>query len=323
MRERPRLLRLAPRIAAVVALLPLGCKDAQAPAPPVVSERRIAPATANPDITRWTADHLVWVADTGASDRIMLLLPGTGGTPQGARLIGSVAASLGYRGIGLMYANDIAVMQVCGTDPDVGCMARMRAEIVEGGDQSPHVEVDAANSIDGRLADLLRYLAAQHPDEAWESFLAADGSPRWDRIAVAGLSQGGGHAAYIAKLRAVPRLIMFGAPADGIGGAQAPWMQIGATPADRYYGFRHERDPFQSVSANWQALGLEAFGAPQTVDETTTAFGNTHLFITDLLPATGTYNHAHPSVYIDVVTPKRADGQPAFDALWRHLLGRR
>jgi len=36
----------------------------------------------------------------------------------------------------------------------------------------------------------------------------ADGSPRWERIAVAGQSQGGGHAAFIAKARPVARVVM-------------------------------------------------------------------------------------------------------------------
>jgi hypothetical protein len=286
-----------------------------------VTERRIAPASANARVTQWTADHFVWLAPHANGTQIMLLLPGSNGRPANARLIGSVAAQQGYRAIGLMYPDDLAVLAACARDRDGACMAKMRAEIIQGVDRSPHVDVDRDNSIDGRLADLLRYLAREYPPEGWEGFLAADGSPRWERIAVGDLSQGGGHAAYIAKLRSVPRVVMFGAPADGFRGAVAPWMQIGATPAERYFGFRHARDQFRSTPANWIALGLDAFGGVTNVDENTTSFGPAHLLTTDLLPRSGSYEQAHASVFGDGPTPRRAGGAPVFDAAWRYLLG--
>ena len=291
-----------------------------------VIERRVAPATANGKISSWTAYHLVWTRrDPAPSGTIMLLLAGSGGAPRNFRIIGSVAAERGYRTIGLMYPDDVAVVMACRRDREERCMERMRDEIVSGSNRSPHVSVDRDNSIDGRLTDLLRYLATQYPDEGWNDFLAADGTPRWDRIAVGGLSQGGGHAAYIAKLRRVPRVVMFGAPADGHqarGSRAAPWMQLGATPSDRYFGFRHTRDQFsQAIDANWRALRLESFGKAVDVSDTTTDFAGSHMFVTDLLPATGRYEQAHPSVFSDGATPKRADGRPVFEELWRYLLG--
>lgn len=303
-----------------LALLPLNDARSQSPAAPV-TERRIAPASVNARITQWTANHFVWLPPSADGGQIMLLLAGSNGRPANFRLIGAVAAQQGYRAIGLMYPDDLAVLAACNRDRDRTCMARMRAEIIEGVEQSRHVNVDRDNSIDGRLVDLLRHLAREFPAEGWESFLAADGSPRWDRIAVGGLSQGGGHAAYIAKLRPVARVVMFGAPADGIRGDVAPWMQIGATPADRYFGFRHERDQFRSIPANWNALGLAKFGGVKNVDANTTSFGSAHLLTTDLLPATGSYEQAHPSVFGDGATPRRPGGAPVFDAAWRHLLG--
>lgn len=303
-----------------LALLPWALAESQSPAGRV-TERRIAPASVNPRITQWTANHFVWLPPSADGGQIMLLLAGSNGRPANFRLIGAVAAQQGYRAIGLMYPDDLAVLAACARDRDRACMARMRGEIIEGVDQSPHLNVDRDNSIDGRLADLLRYLARDYPSEGWENFLAADGSPRWDRIAVGGLSQGGGHAAYIAKLRSVPRVVMFGAPADGIRGAVAPWMQIGATPAERYYGFRHARDQFRSIPANWKALGLDEFGGVKDVDANTANFGGTHLLTTDLLPASGSYEQAHASVFGDGPTPRRPGGAPVFEAAWRHLLG--
>ena len=221
-----------------------------------------------------------------------------------------------------MYADDIAVVAACANDPSPVCMERVRAEIIQGSNESPHVTVDRDNSIDGRLSDLLRYLDQQSPGEDWGQFLDAGGAPRWDRIAVGGLSQGGGHAAFIAKLRQVPRVVMFGAPADGYNGLVAPWMQLGATPANRYFGFHHARDPFTSIEPNWFALGLQAFGPVRSIDSESDAhFGGSHMLVTDAMPATGGYEYAHPSVFADGVTPLRPDGSPVFDRVWRYLLG--
>jgi hypothetical protein len=285
-----------------------------------VVERRISPVMANAAITQWTADHHVWLVQGRAATKLIVLLPGTNGAPANGREIGRVAAEQGYRVIGLMYPDDRAVVSECAGDPTPDCMELMRQEIVQGGDVSPHAMVDATNSIDGRLVDLLELLHADYPGENWDAFLAG-GSPKWDVIAVGGLSQGGGHAAWIARHRRVPRVVMFGAPADGYSGQVAPWMQLGATPSDRYYGFRHERDPFTSITPNWLALGMGSFAAAKVVDAATTDFGGSHMLVTGLLPATGTFDHAHPSVYADGAVP-RSSGRPVFDAAWRYLLGR-
>jgi hypothetical protein len=296
-----------------------GCTSTSEPGPASsVIERHIRPSATNAHITRFDDDHIVWLAkdESKRIGQLMLLLAGTGGTPSNGTLIGATAAEQGYHVIGLMYPDDIAVQSVCPTDPDPGCMAAMRQEIITGGNSSPYVAVDFENSIDGRLTALLQYLIRQYPDENWQQFLDVD-HPRWSNIAVGGLSQGGGHAAYIAKLRLVRRVVMFAAPADGIDGAPAPWMSIGATPATHYYGFKHERDPFTSIVPNWTALGITSFGAPTSIDAGLPTSG-THLLLTSATSATGLA--AHASVYADGATPTN-NGVPVFLAAWKYLLG--
>ena len=300
----------------------VGCAQPNATPLQAVEERRVSPGEANARITRWIDDHYIWMRTPTRATRIMLLLPGTDRKPAFGRMIGRIAAEQGYRVIGLKYADDMAVVTACASDPDPQCMEQVRQEIVTGGEFSRHVTVDRDNSIDGRLADLLRHLAATYPAEDWSGFLDERGSLRWERIAVGGLSQGGGHAAFIAKIRSVPRVVMFGAPADGYNGQVAPWMQPGVTPVDRYYGFRHARDQFRSIEPNWLALGMGAFGASATVDGANTTFGGSHMLVTDMLPATGTYLHSHGSVFEDAITPLRPDRTPVFDSAWRFLLGR-
>ena len=298
------------------------CAESQAPGKGVVEERRVSPVTVNSRLVSWTDDHLVWLQVSVRASRIILLLPGTNRQPAMGSAIGRIAAEQGYRAIGLKYADNIAIVDACSSDPNPRCMEQVRSEIIQGNDQSSHVSVDRDNSIDGRLADLLRYLDQRFPGEDWDQFLDAAGEPRWDRIAVAGLSQGGGHAAFIAKLRQVPRVVMFGAPADGYNGQVAPWMQVGATPANRYFGFRHARDPFTSIEPNWMALGLQSLGSVMSIDEESdSTFGGSHMLLTDAMPATGSYQHAHPSVFEDGTTPRRSDGSPRFATAWRYLLG--
>ena len=297
------------------------CTDAPT-SPGAVREHIVRPSEANSAISTFDQAHYVWVpaSPPPAARRMMLLLAGTQGKPADAQLIGQLAAAQGYSVVALMYPDDLAVVAACASDPAPDCMALMREEIILGTSVSPHVTVDPANSITGRLRDLVQLLASRFPEEGWSQFLE-NGELLWSAIAVGGLSQGGGHAAYIAKIRTVPRVVMFGAPADGYDGATAPWMTPGATPAANYYGFRHERDPFASISPNWRALGLDQFGAAIRVENANASFGGSHMLLTDLLPATGSYADAHPSVYVDIATPKLPNGRPVFESAWRYLLG--
>lgn len=78
--------------------------------------------------------------------------------------------------------------------------------MITGEDVSPLVSVNAANSITGRLVSLLTYLNSNFPTEGWGQYLT-NGQPRWDLITVAGHSQGGGHAGYLAKLVSLDRAV--------------------------------------------------------------------------------------------------------------------
>jgi hypothetical protein len=298
-----------------------GSADPVAPRPDGLVTHTVLPSETDARITAFNAEHIAWVDldARSATPRLVVFLPGTNGAPRNARLFPIEATRLGYHAIGLMYPDDLAVLQACVADPAPDCMEHMRAEIVSGVDRSPHVEVDRPNSIEARLLALVRLLAQRHPTEGWGSFIDAD-TLRWPSIVVSGLSQGGGHAAYIAKQRLVARVVMFGAPADGLGGQAAPWMSLGATPPDRYFGLAHVRDPFTSIVPNWEALGLERFGDVVVVERSEPPFGGTHMLTTELAPR-GSPSAAHPSVVADGATPVDGDGTPVLAPTWRYMLG--
>jgi hypothetical protein len=69
-------------------------------------------------------------------------------------------------------------------------------------------------------------------------------------------------AALIAKRTLVPRVVLFSSPFDTYSEARqlAPRiLAASATPADRWYGAYHQREPMAPVlKAAYEALGLEA-----------------------------------------------------------------
>jgi hypothetical protein len=271
---------------------------------------------------------------------LWVFLPSTRANPQQFQLIAREAAHLGYHVISLMYPNRDAVVDICNPLPDLeereGCYENIRLQTLDGIARSHFTNVNPPNSIDNRLTKLLMYLAANFPEEGWKHFLN-DGAPRWSRIAVAGHSQGGGNAAMIGKLHRVARVVMLSSPVDGCVAPPlrqcvrgnpdqaARWVAIGATPANRYYGLGHRRDfGIKPLIANWNALGLDVFGAPAAPETSAPPYGCTHMLLTDLLPASGSYDplDAHRSTARDTLTPRLADGTPALHDAWRYISAR-
>jgi hypothetical protein len=283
---------------------------------------RIAPSDTDPDIRdEWLEDHYVYV-DTAARSRRQLLIFMTGAQNpnSAAQLFPQEAALLGYHAIALTYPNSWNIGPICRDDPDPTCQERVRLEIIDGIDRTELITVTPAHSIDNRLTKLLLYLASHYPDEGWSRFIRR-GAPRWSRIALTGWSFGGMQAALMAKLRRVNRVAMFSGTADGADGVPGHWVAPGATSPDRHYVLSHLRDPIHPQGlANWEALGMFAFGEPVLVEGSAPPYDGTHILVTDLLPSSGSYAQAHPSVVRDDVTPLAPDGTPLLLDAWRYML---
>jgi hypothetical protein len=328
---------------AVSIALPLGgCRDAVNPvaaspafslspdeATPLVP-RIIAPQATDPAIDWVPAvnpqfnHHFVWLdPDQKPNGKLFVFMAGTGGRPRGYQLVQQEAARLGYRVIGLMYKNNVAVVDVCTGSPDPECSGNVRLEIIDGTDRSGFVDVNQANSIDNRLTKLLLYLDVQYPNEEWSRFLK-DGEPRWSRIAVGGHSQGAGQAALIGKIRNVKRVVMFSGPPDArIPGETDAWVSIGNTPAAKYFALFHVRDHFApGIRPNLAALDMERFGDPVMAETSESPYSGTHILVTDLEPQGGYATpNPHQSSAVDTRTPLGPDGTPLLRDAWRYLLG--
>ncbi len=308
----------------VVGLSTIGSRPVAAVCLGSPTEYVVAPQATDAAIGQPLADHYAYL-NPGARLRQQLLIffPGSCAPPSPYRSFLREAANDGYHAIGLSYPNCPEVNATCFAqmpiDPD--CHEKMRTERLDGSDATPLIAVAPANAILNRIVKLLEFLEANHPGNGWGAFLDG-GAPRWSSIAVAGHSQGAGHAANVGRLYGVARVIMFDwtdvVPLLGA----APWLsKPKATPADRYYGLLHQGTFAAAVALGWDALGLPA--GTVNADATTEPDGNSNRLTTAILDRGGTGSQAalHSAVVVDGVTPVRTDGTPLLSDLWRYLLG--
>lgn len=287
----------------------------------------IAPKDTDAALAATAASHFV-ALDPAVPSRgqLFVFLGGLIVLPADTALIVRQAAANGFHAIALDYARELNVPRLCEKDADETCYEKVRLEVFDGEDRTPLASVTRANGTFSRLSKLLAHLAATYPSDGWSAFLA-DGAPRWSAIRLGGQSEGGAHVAMMARDRVVARVCLLESPVDLITSADgqrrlAPWIKPGATPADRYYGFRHLRSSSPLAPAfplAWTALGLDRFGAAVSVDGVRAPYGGSHHLTTDLEPVgDGGPNISHRSVVQDRVTPKTTEGRPAFAPVWQY-----
>ncbi|MBM4361338.1 MAG: hypothetical protein FJ104_01565 [Deltaproteobacteria bacterium] len=264
--------------------------------------RAIVPRDTEPGLREGDPVHLYVEAAAPAAGKLFVFLPGTGGPPFGYVRILKNAAMGGYDAVGLAYVNDVAVNSLC-RPAEPTCHAEVREEVITGADLSPLVAVERVDSIEHRLVALLRHLGL-------ERYLDGD-APRWESIAFAGHSQGGGHAAFLGKRHLVHRVVLFAAT------EAAPWTRApGETPPLRHYGFMHTEDPlFAGFAPSWENLAIP--GALTSVDGASAPFGGSQRLTTSL-PATDGKPHNTPVV--DPSTPMDGD-EPVYRDVWAYLVG--
>lgn len=261
-----------------------------------------------------------------AADRHLLLLwiPGTqppgasGEGPGGAGHFCELAARLGYHAIVLKYPNEQSA-SICRNARDPREFERFRLALIAGG-KSKHLSVARADSTESRLIHLLQYLAKHDAASGWSQFLGEDGSIKWGSIAVAGQSQGGGHAALIALHHRVARVVCTGSPKDYsvAHDGPAPWLSMeSATPKERFFTFNHRQDhqgcsPEQQLE-NLRALGLDKLGPVVDVDREKPPYRHSRILTTNYPGTKLDSRTAHTSV----VNPRNED---TFLRVWTYLL---
>lgn len=263
--------------------------------------------------------------------QLLLWIPGTAAPPppgqpkadpatgrEGAEAFCQLAARLGYHVISLRYPNTVSASAERRED-DPAEFERFRLALIEGG-ASKHMTSPRSESIEYRLIKLLQHLAVTRPAEGWRQFLHDDATLRWERFAVAGQSQGGGHAALIGLRHLVARVICTGAPKDYSLNPPGPaaWLRAtSATPKSRFFAFNHLQDKqaatWPQQLENLRALKLDAFGPPVNVDTEKPPYRHTRILTTNYPGRDLTSKEAHTTV----ISFRNAS---VFEPVWRYML---
>lgn len=284
--------------------------------------RKIKPSTTDATITTFDTDSNFVYLNTSVSPKNLLLvhLPGSYGEPKRATLFGSLAANQGFHSIGLMYPNVPTVGSFCTNNSDLSCFEKVRREIIEGVDYSNEISIAFNEGIHNRIKKLITYLSANFPNENWEQYLDDNGEVVWEKIIVSGHSQGGGHAAVMAKYFPLKRALCFSSPKDWNNtiGNPPPWLSSSNwfTSRSDVYVFNHVLDVHDQQVIIWDSLGLNAFGAIVDVDNNIAPYNQTRQLSTNYVVTSG---DEHASTIQDNKTPK-INSVPVFEPVWNYML---
>ena len=274
-------------------------------------------------------------------EKLFVFLPGTGGKPADHYSeISRRAAELGYHSIGLVYKNTQSISALCGYTPDLNCSEDARLEIIYGEDLSDGVAVDEANSIQNRLSRLLIRLHEINTLAGWDNYVnLSDSSLIWNNIAFGGHSQGGGHAALIARDHSIDRLLFFNCPSDfnshPSAEDQPSWFYDDFETSDSlWYAFYHQQNGGDNRLKVYQNFGMEQWGVVRNVDEDEPPYNFTHILKTD----SNTYDYsgfvnddcdddegtsefdAHSDIIVDCELPKDVSGTNYYLQVWDYML---
>ncbi|MGB6063677.1 MAG: hypothetical protein WBG50_02650 [Desulfomonilaceae bacterium] len=272
----------------------------------------VLPSETDPRITAFNKLHFIWLPKGVPRNQLLVFLPGTGGAPNAHMSFAVTAQRLGYHVISLMYPDAVAAQTACGWSRDPDAHIKFRLAIIRGGNFE-RLHVSRIDSIEGRLAALLRYVIAHQPNRGWTQFYNQARGIEWNKVCVSGASQGGGHAYIIAKYHPVSRVIMLASPKDYSLYFQRPPKGFDSntqTPIGRMFAFNHVRDNGNGCTHAQQRKTLQQMGM-------------TRLGIAEIEKAGPDFNHAHV-LYTDVSLPTRTYHgsvlKRRFERVWIYML---
>lgn len=268
---------------------------------------RVDPHQTSSAIVTVHGPHIaVYDPNAASNHQLFLFLVGTGGKAAGSLKIDSAFAKWGYHAISLDYEDNVVAVS-CAHSLDSTTFGRYREAIVTGAPVIARIKVDPANSILNRFQKLLVYLVKHDPRGGWGQFVN-NGQPVWNRIIVAGHSQGSGHAAYIGQMFKVDRVLMFSGPQDYMDDLHRPasWLtRPSATPPSRFFAFLNLQDPFNVHHQIANCMVLMHMSEPET-----------------LMVKSGEVIHGYHRILINDFPTKKRHGStlfPQFENVWRYM----
>jgi hypothetical protein len=280
------------------------------------------PKQTDPDINTETLFDPVQIAYLPANaanrkDKLFIFIPGTISTPSGYLKITKAAATNGYYAFGIAYSNILPVEFYAGSSPDNNTVENIMNEYLTGNNSSPAVNIKKASSFENRILKMIEYMDSLYPAENWKRFITSTNEIEWNKISIAGHSQGSDHAMFIGQKRDVLRVGLFAGPGDFKlpGGSFPSFMtDAGITSRENFYGFNHTADDIRLwpvVSLVWNALQIP--GIPESIDKRYLTLP-THQLTTSI-----NTNNTHGFVVSDNATPLNAQGIPSFEPVWRYM----
>ncbi len=229
-------------------------------------------------------------SDGNFRPELFVWLPGTNSGPGAYTKVMKIAASLGYRTVGLAYMNQVTIQDRCLDDTNIdNCHTLVMKETMYGQDLTSQVNVSRANSIENRLLKLLQYLQLHYPQGRWSDFYS-NGVVNMNKIVVAGHSQGGSYTQFIGINHEVARAVGFSSAGtlipDGSTYKLASWvLQPRRTPSSRIFAMYHEGETIApAVPAFKIAMGLDIYGSTVNIDNQNYPFNCTHVLSMSWLP---------------------------------------
>lgn len=247
---------------------------------------------------------------------LFIFIPGTTASPDGYLKTVQSAASNGYYSFGVAYSDALPIEFYTGLFPNDKTTENILEEYLTGNNTSPNVDIGKPNGFENRITKMILWLNANYPAENWKQFLTADNQIIWEKLSVAGHSQGSDHAMYMSKKRNLFRAGFIGGPGSfKLNNGKYPSFitNPGITPVENIYGLNHTKDlirQWKDVQKVWQALGVP--GTPNSIDDKNT--GGSHRLTTSL-PT----NDAHSYPVSDYVTPVDNNGKPLYAPVWAYM----
>lgn len=207
--------------------------------------RSVPVADTNSQIVQMRGPHEVYWSDLKSKETLLIALGGTNSLPTDMKAFDETAASLGMDVITVDYDNSV-ISTTCKDSKDDACFDHFRDEIATGNDVSNLVKVDKINSLESRIFHLLKFLAKSEPAR-WAPYISGK-DIRWNKVILAGHSQGSGHAAYLAKIHPAKGVVMLAGPQDRFAdGRTVGWLaRKSETSPTKYFSLLHEKDFFGS-----------------------------------------------------------------------------
>jgi hypothetical protein len=255
--------------------------------------------------------------------KLLVFIGGTNSAPSQYQDFCTEAAGVGYHVIDVNYLNTITTL-ACQEETDADCFTKFHDEIIFGTDASSLVDVDASNSLVNRILKLLEFLHKSYPNEGWNQYFT-NNDLNYAKFVLAGHSQGGGHATYLAFKYEVDRLIVFSSPNDYSENysAVAGWCgETFATSSDRFYGLMHKRDevvPPSEQYAVWQTINL--LNSADTVSADKAGYANFHALYTNFDADPSATSHSFHNVPVMDKAEPASQNLSHLKEVWRYLLG--